>query len=498
MPYDPIRDCEVPSPATSTGPGGPWREGRTPGSEGTSFGHPYPQHPSSSHHPSHAHSRPPAFHHGQRSPGPSHSNAGGIYRSLLNEDESRRSSEQRSSVSSTVDDHYAPGGSTGGPRPSINHIINMTPGAHPISKSNSASSAALSSSPSNASPGTRHQHLDPNGYLTPAAPANTGMRHSRSPHPMSMDHMSPSTGYTNLPQEYALHQSGPPSRRTSGVSQRPMLPPQDIPSHYDYRTTPTHGHNLPLRSPSVSVSPRAYHAASLPPVFPSSRPGSSSASQGISNPASFVSPSHNDRRLSEDVSRPSSVEGAPRRSTLPARRLSQVPIYSPAYAVRSPSPVKAATPYDPKRLSRPTSLYYPITQHELTELKAMGQANNPLRKRKRKPMPSWSGPSTSSSRLPNDTDTSYFPPQDDRQDSRASTARASATPGPGRDRASGTPADIRVASHGRGSASMAQESNHLKRRLDRDEDAGHDMIRRKVSGNDAYNGIPGQVASHCK
>lgn len=503
MPYDPIRDCDVPSPATSTGPGSAWREGRTPGSEGP-HSHQYPPHPSHQPQQPYGHPPPPAFHNGHRSPGPSRSVSGGGLRGLLNEDDSRRSSDQRSSISSaatgTVDDQYptpatATASGTGEPRQSINHILNMTPNAQPISKSNSASSITHSSSPSNASPGTRHHNLDPNGFLTPATPANPGVRTSRSPHPMSMDQISPGAGYYTLPQEYHPDHTGSSSRRTSSASQRPMLPPQDIPQHYDYRTTPTGTHNLPLRSPSVSVSPRTYQA-SLPPVFTSSRPGSSSASQGFAYPAPSASPSHPDRRLSEDVSRPSSVEGVPRRSTLPTRRLSQVPVYSPAYAVRSPSPVKVVTPYEPKRFSQPTTLYYPIRSDEVNEFKAMGQVNNPLRKRKRKPMPSWSGPSTSSSRLPTDGDTSYFPHPDEGHGSRGSTARMSTTPGPARDRASGTPGD-RVASNGKRQVSDASSSNHLKRRSERDEDAGHDMTRRKVSGA-GYVGIPGQVASHCK
>lgn len=289
--------------------------------------------------------------------------------------------------------------------------------------------------------------------------------------------------------------------------QRPMLPPQDIPHHYDHRLTPTASH-LPLRSPSVSVSPRTYHST-LPQGYTSSRPGSSSASQIYAAHPSSASPTVIDRRLSEDFSRPTSADIlAGRRSTVPSRRGSFAQAHSPALPVRSPSPDRR-TPYNPRRLSAPTAILRPIRPEELADLKAIGLRNNPLRRRARKPLPSWSGPSTSSSRLPNETDTSYFPAQDERQRSGSnipsrrgsfsSAGRASTTPVPGYDRASGTPVDSRAGSslNGLRHVSGTSEGHGRKRTHEPEAEYGHDATRRKVSDG-AYVGNAGNVASHCE
>lgn len=495
MVYDPIRDCEVPSPANNTSQGNAWKENRTPGSEGNHYAF-QPQHPGYGPAP------PPAFNIDQRSPGPSRSLSGGL-RGLLNEDDSRRNSEQRSSISSSAtrpgdgDDMFT---SSNAPRPSIHSILNVAQGPTPVSKSSSASSVPRSS-PSNASPGPRNQYLDPNGLLTPVTPAAAvGARLSRSPHAMYPDGTSPRSNLQPLPHDYQSEASDPSSRRASGGAQRPMLPPQDIPQHYDYRNTPTLGH-LPLRSPSVSVSPRAYQA-SLPPVFPSSRPGSSSAS----NPFAFqhapsASPTRPDRVLSEEFSRPGSVGSlGSRRATMSERRNSQMSQpFSPGVAVKSPSPAVLTIPYEPRRISRPTALYKPIGPEELAEIKARGLTNNPLRRRKRKPLPSWSGPS---SRLPNEGDSSYFPPQEDTSaragsmSTAASVGRSSITPGPAYDRASGTPVDHHSAPSGRRNASGSHGEVSLKRPLDNDE-SGHDAVRRKVDAG-AYAGNASTVAEHCE
>lgn len=504
MVYDPIRDCEVPSPAGATAPGSAsgWREGRTPGSEGgenyhyQQQGYPPP---------------PPAFTPGQRSPGTHRSLSGGL-RGLLNEDDSRRSSDQRSSISSTAtgqyDDHSS--NTASGPRPSIHQLLNTTP-APPLSKTTSSSSATHSSSPSNASPGQPYINLDPAAFLTPAQPAAGRYRSSRSPYPL-YDNASPGPGqslYSNdYPAEMGQASYKESMRRASGgQSQKPMLPPQEIPQHYDYRNTPTASH-LPLRSPSVSVSPRT-HQASLPPNHPSSRPTSSSASNPFAfqtAPSLSMSPSRVERPLSGSLSRQASEDLTnDRRSAAPSRRGSQVLTYSPSVR-RTPSPVDQI-PYNPNRISRPGSVLLPIRPDELADYKAIGFNNNPLRKRKKKPLPSWSGP-PSSSRLPNENDTSYFPAEDaprqgasvhSRRASNSSTGRMSSTPGPRQDRtASGTPVDQRAppSTNGKRHASTSGENNNLKRSHEAELEPGHDMTRRKVSGG-AYIGNAGHVADHC-
>ena len=341
MVYDPIRDCEVPTPGTSLPSGSAWREGPDAGC---------PQHP-------------PAFIHQPRSPsGPMSRSASGGLRGLLN-------------AEPAAPDH----------RPSIHQLLNTAPGS-PVSKSNSASSMTHSSPSLNLSP--RHD----NGYLhTPGIVHRSRM-------------ISPS----------ANQDPGPSRQRLT------MPPPQEVP-HSEFRGS------LPLRSPSVSVSPRSYHTNLQ--SFTPSRPGSSS-----STPQPFAfrpSPSHPNRRLSEDYSRPSSVS--------------------------------RIRPYQPVRMTPATSVLYPISQDEISHLRGVGLSNNPLRKYKRRVLPSWS----SGSRLPNESDTSYFP-QDDRSRSRSSSRRPSATPG----------------------------ERHLKRASD-DSDHGHDTSRRKIVETQ-YVGNAGHVADHCE
>ena len=507
MPYDPIRDCEVPSPAAAAAPiiSAGWREGRTPGSEGGTNYHHHQQQQQGYPPP------PPAFTPGQRSPGPSRSFSGGL-RGLLNEDESRRSSDHRSSISSTATGHYDehPSNPPSAARHNIHQLLNTTP-APLLTKSTSASSATRSSSPSNASPGQPHVSLDPAAFRTPAPLSTNRNRSSRSPYPM-YDNVSPGPGQTVLMNDYPT-EMGQASYRESvrrasgGQSQRPMLPPQEIPSHIDYRNTPTASH-LPLRSPSVSVSPRTYQA-SLPPNHSSSRPTSSSAS----NPFAFqhapsISPQQIQRRLSVSgsVSRQTSEElGNDRRSEAPSRRGSQVLTFSPSIQ-HSESPVNRI-PYQPNRTSRPGSVLLPIRPDELAEYKSIGFNNNPLRRRKKKPLPSWSGPHTSS-RLPSENDSSYFPTEDSRQgsDIRArrasisSTGRMSATPGPRQDRtASGTPVDNRAppVANGKRHVSSSNETYNLKRPYEPESEPGHDATRRRV-GDGTYIGNAGHVADHCK
>ncbi|WVW80041.1 hypothetical protein I302_102014 [Kwoniella bestiolae CBS 10118] len=553
MVYDPIRDCEVPSPSVvkndpfkyptppSAYGGGPYDRDRD---EVTSNG----GRPSLTQHSSSYSPPPPA------GPGPS------SLRGLLNDAPapvSRRGSERTPSVSSIPEE-----GDEGSSRPHIHRLLNNS-STQPISKTNSNSSLPRSS-PSNPSPGSRSHMLDPNGFLTPATPASAYPRSrsttSRSPHPPTQ--MSPQRASVPLPLQQS-HESGyPPQygepsqihRRESLVSaQRPMLPPQQ-PIHqqemYAYeQRTPGGGpyQSLPMRSPSISVSPRSQHQ-SLP--YTSSRPGSASSashpfgyqSQPQSHPA-VISPTTSTRRLSEDQPRPTSSSSASARrytdpSTqipTPSRRSSQTsatgypaPRLTP---IRSPSPIVRGISYNPNRMSAPGNVTRPIEADELAYYRSLSQQNNPLRKRKaKKPLPSWSGPSPGPrSSFPNEDGTSYFPPQNEDYamrynrsqsyvDDRASIGRhPSVTPTPGSAYGGnhgssaayppafedplatpgGPPRGGTLTRGRRPTGNGAENQNHLKRPMDRDEDeyAGHDLQRRKVSERQ-YIGNNAAVADH--
>ncbi|WWC87787.1 uncharacterized protein L201_002679 [Kwoniella dendrophila CBS 6074] len=570
MVYDPIRDCEVPSPSVvkndpfkyptpSTAYGGGILNNDR--DEVYSNGR-----PSLSTQHSLSYSPPPPAGSGSSS-----------LRGLLNDGpmpESRRGSDRTASVSSIPEENDELSGS----RTHINRLLNNTSTTQPISKTNSNSSLPRSS-PSNPSPGSRQHMLDPNGFLTPATPASAYPRSrsttSRSPHPQ----MSPPKITTHLPQQHhqLIHdqaypvQYGEPSyphsqvhRRESPVQlqhqqqqQRTMLPPQQ-PIHpqdtyaYEQRTPGGAYQPLPMRSPSISVSPRSQHQPL--PYGSSSRPGSSSSS---SHPFGYqpqshqmISPTTSTRRLSEDQPRPSSSNSASGRhytdssvaGPTPIRRSSQssasaYPVHQ-LTPIRSPSPIIKGIPYNPNRMSQPGNITRPIEADELAYYKSMSQQNNPLRKRKaKKPLPSWSGPSPGSrSSLPNEDSTSYFPPQnndgdDDYSrynrsqsyvDDRASLGRPSVTPTPGSAYGGGgnhgayppsfdepltTPGGAPRGSltrgrrpTGNGVQNENQNQNRLKRPMDRDEAEysqgyGQDLQRRKVSETH-YIGNNAAVADH--
>lgn len=578
MVYDPIRDCEVPSPAVEhSAHNEPWRaELQTPGSSfsdgrsrasgsrsvdggreanGASY-------PNSNRTPAAA--PPPAWGDSRESrgspsrPNPSRSISGGL-RGLLNDedqDERRRSSSRTEAAwsSSDLDD-----GMHDQPQTSIHKLLNLSssftshqdrspPGGAPISKSNSASSFHSASPPSrHISPGQRAHHLDQGGFLTPATPvhhqtptphSNPHRRSSRSPHP-STSSISPGFANASLPLDspyggiyYGDGQfpPGPPSRRasTTSASGNPMPPPPSgvLPrqEYYDHsaRSTPM-TQTLPLRSPSVSVSPRS-HNVSLP--YPSnqlstSRPGSSaSANQPFSfqPPSQYppipssVSPTTSARRLSEDPHLPPLSTSNGGRGSASVRRASFVSSFSHTSAVRSPSPLISLPPYNPNRISSPSTLYDPITPTEISRLKSIGMANNPLRKRK--PLPSWSAnPSRSQ---PMENHDSYFPPVEgqevpskrgnsvlNRRDSvGAATARSSVTPGrmtaPSSAEEVSAQAVVSGNSNGPGRTKGGSKkrqtgdagSGHLKRPSGEDDE--RDGQRRKVSGGNAA-----AVASHC-
>ncbi|GFZ42672.1 mRNA (guanine-N(7)-)-methyltransferase [Saitozyma sp. JCM 24511] len=492
MVYDPIRDREVPSPAETAPPLEAWKYQQHRHQEAITPSSMYSDDPRLGYNGA---SRPPAF--AGHAPSPSaplgrsmssmsaSTSGGGGLRGLLNDDEaeSRRGSAQALSAWSE-EEH----------RPSIHRMLSEA--APPISKSNSASSLH-SASPSNQSPRPRHIDHNHAGFLTPATPAS-GLRASKSPVPPASPpggaHYHEYGGYY----EAGPSHSHPYSRRPSASGQRPMLPPESIPRQVDFeasRLTPS-AHALPLRSPSVSVSPRSHHATL--PYGQVSRPSSATSAGPGSGPGSFAfqppphpaaSPSASSRRLSEEP-RPLSggVSHNGRRLTLPARRSSQASAYSHSTPVRSPSPIPRA-PYNPHRISEPTTLLYPITPDEAAHLREAGLANNPLRRKKRaRPLPSWSAPSPAGAgrATPAESDNSYFPPQEEgsakrsmsyipRRDSVSSAGRPSVTPGP-----SSAGPSPRIQSRPAPNQRQAAPGNHNKRPLEQETD-GHDTLRRKVS-----------------
>jgi hypothetical protein len=176
---------------------------------------------------------------------------------------------------------------------------------------------------------------------------------------------------------------------------------------------------LPIRSPSVSVSPR-HQLNNLPPHHLPSRPGSSSSAGGYpySTSLHYESPSHSYQQLSDHPQRPRSNSrlndppSRPRSSSKlndpPSRRSSISASYLPR-PPRSPSPVRF--PYAPhNRITAPSSVLVPISRKEVDTLKAEGSLNNPLREKHKPPPPSWSGvtPSPSLHRT-SESGNSYFP-----------------------------------------------------------------------------------------
>ncbi|KAK4687258.1 mRNA (guanine-N7-)-methyltransferase, partial [Tremellales sp. Uapishka_1] len=500
MVYDPIRDIELPSPAAA--------EPSSWAAQSTSAARYTPSAGNDDFVVANGSSHTPSF---DQSPSGGtrlsiRSGQGGL-RGLLNDDVSpsegfstRTSERTRSSISSAQEEEgYHP-------RPSISSLLNES--SAPLVKSTSNSSLAHDSSPSNPSPGPRHHYLDPNGFLAPTTPASAYARSrsdsSRSPFP-SQHNPSPKVNTAHLP--YSEYHPSPhgahydtltesSTRRASGGPRHPMMPPTDLPYHPDL------GH-LPLRSPSVSVSPRSQHLPLAQPI--TSRPSSSrsTASHPFSfQPPSFpqnTSPSTSVRRLSEDQSiRP--------RSSSYQQRTSQPPGFSPQYApTRTPSPIRASL-YDPRRVSRPTSVLRPIHPDEATFFRSHGLANNPLRKRKAKLAPSWSAPSPgirNQSQQPSEYDVSYFPNHGEMSDSRRSQShvsrRGSASSSVGRpsdDRLETPHLSARSRQHSeRSIGGNREEANHRKRHPEPEEEVGRDLQRRKVSATQ-YVGNVKAVAEH--
>lgn len=369
MVYDPIRDCDVPSPAASLQNPSPWAD-HTPGSDRLSASVSYP----------------PGFQNDRRSPGVFRSASGGIRSVLNDEGGTGRDSRNGSFSSAGPEDHHSAPRNRG-----INSLLNDGV-APPISQTSSASSVAHTVY-SHHSPGPKpYSLLDHDGFLAPTTPASGFARSSRSPYPIA----SPALSSHTLPHE-GHHQ---------------MTNAYRSPHPYTYDP-------LPIRSPSVSVSPR-HQLQNLPPHHLPSRPGSSSSAGGYpySTSLHYESPSHSYQQLSDHQQRPRSnsrLNDPPSRpqssskfTDPPSRRTSISASYVPR-PPRSPSPVRL--PYAPhNRVTAPSSVLVPISRKEADTLKAEGLSNNPLRGKHKPPPPSWSGvtPSPSLHRT-SEAGNSYFP-----------------------------------------------------------------------------------------
>lgn len=437
---------------------------------------------------------PPAFAHAHENRSPSSGStpifrsASGGLRGLLNDEApgSRRSSSAQGSVSSAAEDGYAyPRGSASAP--GVRQLLHEE--APPISNSSSASSINTSMQ----SPGTRTHQLDPDGFLAPSTPASAYPRSSRSPHPaMGISGISPGYPTTPLPAEgYNMyHDTHVTPQYNSEVGRSRGFPPTPQEYFDPSRVTPQ-SHMLPLRSPSISISPRN-HAQPLP----TSRPTSSSSNTFSFQPPGYpMSPPLGHRRVSGGHSRPGSGSNSRLQTALSSRRDSRsTPApFSAAHSVRSPSPIIPRTPYQPHRISEPRSVLYPIASDDVSHLKSDGMSNNPLRRRRKRPLPSWSNTTPGSRSQPAESDNSYFPPPDDREGSNyRSTSYGDVT---GHRSAEMTPAPDEGGS-GPLPRRIQAASQHLKRQSDNSPD-GHEPTRRKVSGGQ-YTSNVALVANHCE
>lgn len=353
MVYDPVRDCDVPSPAISRRPS-LWET--PPPISGPVHGH------------QHGGPPPPPQFQSERSPLPSPSirppSSAGL-RSLLNDVEpeyfhSRRGSDH--TVSSMTDDE-APHPSS---RPHLAKLLNEpAPPLRPTSSHSATSESPRLSSPSvslHPSSGARTQGTGAGASLrSPLISPNTIHAHLAS---------SPaSTTFAYPP--YDLQVPAGPSSRRSSIDTQSMPPPAE--PHIIHRHDSAAAVQASrLRSPAAAVSPSAQNM-SLPgpgPV-PAPRRGSlsrpTSARSGSGSfaaplpPAASSSPEPSDRRLSDEASAASTgTNGRHMRSK-----------------------------YDP---GQPSS-YRSIGPEELARLRDRAYSNNPLRRKPRRAAPSWSAPS---------------------------------------------------------------------------------------------------------
>ena len=589
MVYDPIRDCEVPSPAVArpspSAGGSGWRDhaGPSPSPGGRDF---YDDPRAATSTPSSStngrqsyshslqrqlsHGPPPAFQQPHQSPTAlsARSVSGGL-RGLLNDE--GPSSRPSTGPGEEERRHSGPG---------VSRLLNEA--APLVSKTNSASSYTHSSA-SDPSPRQRHQFLDPNGVvmsshaqqlsvshharqgrtsrspgafggysaasLSPPTPSSALSPHEGHPYPhLTQPHPQYAnphfTAHPPLPPQYAQHQFPYSSIHTQAQilqaessSRRTSNDPHSFPHPHTpiSQGQPTPGQMMPPGVPryvgepspsamrvSVSVSPRGQHQSLYPPAASSSRPTSSTSSNhpfSFQPPTAQPSPASSLRRLSEDYllssvnSAPASANGRRQTAPLPVSR-GKRPSATPSIpSVRSPSPIHRAM-YDPNRISQPSTVLRPILPDESQEFRRIGQANNPLRRRNRRPLPSWSGPASAKMSGPQESDGSYFPPQSmeephrsqslvsNRRGSMSSYGRPSVTPGPSvqglpNDRDNGRSTKSREPTPRIASGEESRKSR-LKREPDHDEmEAGHDASRRKVESRQ-YIGNAGAVANHCE
>ena len=176
-------------------------------------------------------------------------------------------------------------------------------------------------------------------------------------------------------------------RRPSQIAQRPMLPPQEIPTH-----------SRP--SSSASRSPRSRPGSfSTPAPQPEVAEPHSSTFAFQRTP---ISPASTTIRIPEhhapqQAVRPSSASRPPssshsRKSVTPAVIGVSPKKTSSRASVPPPPPTK---PYDPVRVSRPDSVHLVITPAELEEFVSRGMANNPLRHQKQNGSGTGSTPAAS-------------------------------------------------------------------------------------------------------
>ncbi|WOO85154.1 mRNA cap guanine-N7 methyltransferase [Vanrija pseudolonga] len=357
MVYDPVRDCDIPSPAVSSRP--------------PIWGSDPPNAPP-----------PPAFHDrtsisSTPSNRPISRGGPGSLRGLLNDDApsptSRRGSEV--TVSSIQDDDrdYHSGPSSSHSRPHLAKLLNEP--APPLVRSPSSGSV-----PSVHYDGSSPRMSAASTSLHPSAlsAARTSVSASRSPLMSTTGLSSPASSSSALATDsYHAHPLAESlSRRaSSSYDTRPMPPPAEPPIRsYDQYNTPVQ-HPSNLSSPGVSVSPRSQSVA-LPaaPAYSSSRPSSARSNSNPWQPPANThsSPESTTRRLSDDPPAP------------------RVPPSNGRRAVPPPPPSK---PYRPLNPTRSRTILQPITDEEIQHLREIAQRHNILRSRGPWAAPSWSAPS---------------------------------------------------------------------------------------------------------
>lgn len=434
MVYDPVRDCDIPSPAITRRPS-LW-DNPTP-----------PQPPAFTDNPPQSGSRPLSSSHSGSGGG------GGSLRNILNDDgggASRRGSDMTVMSSHSYDDDPSNNNNSNTTRPHLAKLLN-TNDTTPLVRTNSASSSSHGGGMDAGSP-----HLSsPSISLHPASAGAQG-RPSRSPLLPNQALSSPSA---SMGYPYDVHTTpgygggGPSSRRSSMDNSRPMPPPADPVRQHDLYSTPV-ARTAPLRSPSVSVSPRLQNMH-LPNPPTSSRHGS------VGRPTSSRSASGSNSAF------PLAIISSPE------RRLSDDMVVE--------SPISIRTPYDPVQPSNSYTIRRPITDDELARLRAAAANNNPLRRKMRRSAPGWSAPS------PKTSVHDYDDAGPSRRSGPSSPARRGST--------------ASAATHG---GDRDRDRDHRRPTPSRNDSAGkrhpaqdYDQDHAKRQRPDNYHGVAAEVASHC-